>query len=205
MSSPDPIPEQGSLDGFADPPPPPRGSGAARVAVGLGGLAALTAASIFTMGGAFVATIGMLVASAAATRRKRPLTRRASWIGAVAAAGVAILVATAVTFSAMPAGSVTKIRRAVDSAQAASRNEPPPAWLERMAPGEMARARVRQNAVSPTFSIAFTLWATAMGGVLTWAIFSMMIGTLGWGAGLLLAFAFTGRWIAGSRTLPRPA
>jgi hypothetical protein len=173
--------------------------------VGLAGLAALVAASMFTMGGAFVATVGMLVASAVATRRKRPLTRRATWIGAVMATGVAILVVTAVTVSAMPAGSLAQLRRGIDSSSAAGRNTPPPAWLDRIAPEAAARSRAQQVRLGPTFSRAVELWTAAMGTVLLVVFFSVIIGTLGWGAGLLLAFAFTGRWISGAGTLPHPA
>jgi hypothetical protein len=90
---------------------------------------------------------------------------------------------------------------AFDSATVASKKTPPPAWMERIAPGADATSRAQQAALGPTITRGLAIWGAAMGGILALAIISSMIGTLGWAAGLLLAFAFTGRWIAGSRAV----
>jgi hypothetical protein len=100
-------------------------------------------------------------------------------------------------FVTLPAGSAGKIKRVMDSTSVANSKAPPPAWLERMAPEAAARSRAQQQMLNPTVNRALALWTTVMGGTFVWAILSILIGTLGWGAGLLLAFAFTGRWISG--------
>ena len=46
------------------------------------------------------------------------------------------------------------------------------------------------------------VWAAAMGVVFVWAVVSTIVGTLGWGAGLLLAFGLTGRWIGARPSIP---
>jgi hypothetical protein len=197
MSSFSPIAGHDLSGAPADPVATSRASTVMRVAVGLAGIVALAGASILTQRGALVAPVGMLVASAIASRRKRPLTRRASWLGAVVGVGVAIAVVVGLVFVTLPAGSAGKIKRVMDSTSVANSKAPPPAWLERMAPEAAARSRAQQQMLNPTVNRALALWTTVMGGTFVWAILSILIGTLGWGAGLLLAFAFTGRWISG--------
>ena len=173
---------------------PERAGAVFRVAAALVGLAALLATSLVTAGGAFVGVVGMTVAYAIAKRRGRPLTRGASWIGAVAASGLAILVVAALTFSLLPPGTLTTIQRGYDSAMVANRTAPPPPWLERIAPGSSTRAR-SPLAAHPGLEKGINMWSAVMGGMLFWAISSVFVGTLGWACGVLLAFALAGRWL----------
>jgi hypothetical protein len=58
--------------------------------------------------------------------------------------------------------------------------------------------------MGPKLTRGLAIWGLVVGGTIGWATISIMIGTIGWGAGLLLAFAFTGRWI-GAGAVARPA
>jgi hypothetical protein len=181
--------------------PPERAGAVFRVAAALVGLCALLVASLLTAGGAFVAIVGMVVAYSIAKRRQRPLTRAASWVGAVGASGVAIFIVASLTFYLMPNGTVAAMKHSYDSTMAVSRSAPPPPWVERMAPGSTARANARPFAAHPAIERGFTVWMGAMSGVMIWAMTSIFIGTAGWLCGLLLAFALTGSWLPRGATL----
>ena len=78
---------------------------------------------------------------------------------------------------------------AADSSSAVAAKEPPPAWLDRLAPGY----RVQQARMAPS-SRAFAV-ATAIFGVgFALTFFATLYGTLGWGAGMLLGLAIRGSW-----------
>jgi hypothetical protein len=202
MSFPDPSAEQISLEP-AEWGPPSRAGGLARIALGVCGLAALAGTSVITMGGALVAVIGVLVAGVVAVRRGRTLGRRASWVAAVAAVGVALLVVAGFTVATSSARHRAQFMRTLDSASVESKKAPPPAWMERMAPGADASSRAQEAMMGPKLSRGVAIWGAVVGGSMAWVMISVMIGTLGWGAGLLLAFAFTGRWI-GAGAVVRP-
>ena len=186
------------------PAAPPTAGIAMRIAMGLIGAIALVAASVFTAGGAFAGAVGILIAFAIAKRRGRRLTRWGSWFGAVGTVAVALLVAMTVVFARLPAGSVDRFQRSMDSVSAAQKQQPPPAWLERIAPGSTAASRARRSALPPGAHDAIRVWSELRGGAIVGAVLSVLFGTVGWMPGLLLALAFSGRWI-GSRYSPAPA
>jgi predicted PurR-regulated permease PerM len=165
-----------------------------RAIAGLAGMLMLGVFATFTAGLALAAPIGMLGAGAVARHQRVPLTRGASWLGAA----IAVLATLLLLFGAFallsPPGTFANFRQSYDSVSAASRNTPPPAWIERFAPGA---SRARSNAVTVGMqnSPAFTLWAAVVGGVLGCSMVAAFVGTLGWAAGLLLAYAMYGSWI----------
>jgi hypothetical protein len=160
------------------------------------GTLALGAAASATWGAALLAPIGMLLAAAVARRRRRPLTRGASWIGAVAAVTAAIIVAVGIVLALTPPGTLAQIQRSADSASAA-RADRSPVWVERMkrGAGSAATDTVTARLIR---SRAFVVWTGVMGGVLAVSVLGTIIGTLGWVAALPLAYALRGRWLSGS-------
>jgi hypothetical protein len=167
-----------------------------RVVAGCGGTLALLIAAVFTGGGALLAPIGMAVAAAIARRRHDALSRRASWLGAVLAVGVVLIVIGSVVVASAPTGTFAQVQHSADSASAMAK---PPAWLERVAPGASApAAQVRPHG---TWGRALSIWTMVTGGLIGCAILAALIGTLGWLASLPLAYALTGGWLGaeGSR------
>jgi hypothetical protein len=166
-----------------------------RIVAGVAGLAALLLAASFTFGGALVAAIGIGVGSAIARERGRRLTRASSWTAAVVAVGVVVIGFFGVEGARLDAGAVRRFRQTMDSSE--SHRPPPPAWLERIAPGAAARASAR-GPTDPTVETAFGVWAIVVGTAFAGGMMACLIGTVGWLATLPLGYALTGRWI-GSR------
>ncbi len=177
------------------PVPAPRRADGRRIVAGVAGVAALLLAALFTFGGALVAAIGIGVGSAIARERGRRLTRASSWVAAVTAVGIVLIGFFGFEAARMDAGAVRQFRQTMDSSEA--HRPPPPAWLERIAPGTAARASVRSPA-NPTVEAAFGVWAMVVGTVFGAGIVACFAGTVGWLATLPLAYALTGSWI-GSR------
>jgi hypothetical protein len=169
---------------------------AKRIVAGVAGVAALLLAASFTFGGALVAAIGIGVGSAIARERGRRLTRGSSWVAAVVAVGVVVIGFFGFQAARMDAGAVRQFRHAMDSSEA--HPTPPPAWLERIAPGTAARASARKTPANATVQAAFGVWAIVVGTMLVAAVFACFVGTVGWLATLPVGYAVTGRWI-GSR------
>jgi hypothetical protein len=182
-------------------PPAPSGERprAKRLVAGVAGVAALLLAASFTFGGALVAAIGIGVGSAIARERGRRLTRGSSWVAAVVAVGLVVVGFFGIQAARTDAGTIKRFRDAMDSS--ATHPTPPPAWLERIAPGAAARASARRTPANATVQTAFGVWAIVVGTALVAAVIACFVGTVGWLATLPLGYAFTGRWI-GSRAPP---
>jgi hypothetical protein len=163
----------------------------ARIVAALLGIVALVITAIVTGGGTVGALLGVAVAAIIASKQRRGLTRRASWLGAVIGSGVALACVGAMLFGALPRGSYAQIQRSVDSASATAK---PPAWLERVAPGSGATV-VKQPKPASGFARAFQLWASITGVVIALAFFAAIVGSLGWLVTLPLAFAWRGQWL----------
>ncbi len=168
-----------------------------QIAAGVVGIIALGVAARYTFGGVLIAPLGMTIASWFARRRGRQLSRSASWVAAVVAPGVVMLVLAGFAATQMPAGSWSKIQKVADSTKV--HRQPPPAWLERIAPGSTARANAQQVSLGP----AATVWFALVGAMFGVGMVSGLVGTAGWLATMPLAYAITGRWI-GSRPRDPP-
>jgi hypothetical protein len=175
------------------PARPMRSWNALRVIAAIAGVAVLVAASVFTLGLALLAPLGMLGARYVARRQKSAFTLGTSWLGASLFVALAMTIIGGVAVSQLPSRMFETIQHSADSASMAKR-PPPPAWFERIAPGAAARARAAPTGPA-NLTRAFTIWAFVVGGVFTVTLFGAVIGTAGWLPGVLLAYAFSGRWI----------
>ncbi len=184
-----------NLDTESSEQQPIRRTKAKRIVAGVAGVAALLLAASFTFGGALVAAIGVGVGSAIARERGRRLTRASSWTAAVVAVGVVVIGFFGIEGARLDAGAVSRFRYTMDSSEA--HPLPPPAWLERIAPGAAARAASRGPA-NTTVETAFGVWAIVVGTAFVGALTACFVGTVGWLATLPIGYAVTGRWI-GSR------
>jgi hypothetical protein len=181
-----------------DDTPPPRGGIAGRVLAGVVGVLLLAGGAVSTLGVALLAPLGMLGAGMIARAKGRPLSRGAAWAGAVTIAVLAFAVAGTVAVARTPAGTFERMRHDADSARKVAATQPPPPWLERIAPGA-AKARQQQQMDSTAARIvgspAFVIWTMIMGGLLTCFVFGGFAGTVGWGGSTLLYYAARGRWL----------
>jgi hypothetical protein len=161
-----------------------------RIVAALLGAVALIITAILTGGGALGAFLGVVAAAMIARKQRRGLSRRASWVGAVAGSAVVLVGLSAWMFSALPRGSYAQIQRSADSASA---NSKPPAWLGRVAPN--AGAPALKPDPKSGLGKGFQLWATITGGVMALAMFAAIVGSVGWLVTLPLAFAWRGQWL----------
>lgn len=161
----------------------------------MAGVAMLIAVSVVTLGLALLAPVGMIVARIVARREQTPLTFFTSWLGASFGVCGALIVVALVLLALLPSGAVANFRRAADSVSTSSARQPPPAWLERISPGSIARARASQARQSSSTVRGFTIASTVLGVVVVYSLLAMLIGTAGWVPSLLLTYAFSGQWI----------
>jgi len=160
-----------------------------QIIAGVGGTLALAVAARYTFGGALIAASGMAIAGLIARRRRRPLSRPGSWVGAVAAVAVALVLLVGGGLTMAPKGTLSGIKRAMDTTKV--EQKPPPAWLERLAPGAAARA----NRPPIQLGEGFEIWALVMGSLIGIGMLAGFVGSVGWVASLPLAYAITGHWI----------
>jgi hypothetical protein len=178
--------------------PEPLASHVSRAFVAIAGGALLITAAVFTFGLALLAPIGMIAARYIVRRQNSSLTLGTSWLGAASSVAITLVAVVLFLVTQMPKGTFATIQHGADSASVASAKRPPPAWLERVAPGVTARTRAKPVAGNGVVTHAFTVWTLVVGGVFAYTMFAVVIGTAGWVPSLLLSFAFTGRWIPSS-------
>ena len=171
----------------------------ARVAAFVAGVVVLISGIVVSLGAVVLAPIGMAAAAHVQRRRGHPLTRGGYWIAAFSSMAIVILVVTGALLSMAPKGTVANVMHAADSSSAVAAKQPPPAWLERLAPGY----RVQQARMEPS-SRLFAVITAIFGIGFAVTTFATMYGTLGWGAGMLLGLAGQGRW-PGSSPAPQEA
>jgi hypothetical protein len=161
----------------------------ARLAAFVAGAVLLVGGVVVSLGGILLAPIGMAVAAYVQRRRGHSLTRGGHWIAACSSMAIAILIAAGALLSMTPKGTVANVVHAADSSSAVAAKQPPPAWLERIAPGY----RVQQARMEPSSRLIAVLSAIfGIGFAVTF--FATVYGSLGWGAGMLLGLAAQGRW-----------
>jgi len=99
---------------------------------------------------------------------------------------VVLLAASGAFYALVPQKALDSARQESDSINAAALKKPPPAWLERLAPGYRQAATTKP---SPAMERVGTIFGLAVVVVL----FALLLGTLSWGAGMLLGLSLTGR------------
>jgi hypothetical protein len=101
---------------------------------------------------------------------------------------IVVLAIGGVFFAAVPRAALDGAQHAVDSTNAASAKQQPPAWVERLYP--QYRGATANAKPSPVM-----IWLAAIFGVGIVVTFcATLLGTLSWGAGMLLGLAAAGRW-----------
>lgn len=160
-----------------------------RAAAFVAGAVVLLGGVVVSLGGVVLAPLGMAVAAYVQRRRGRALTRGGHWIAACSSMAIAVAIAAGALLGATPKGTLANVMHAADSSSAVAAKEPPPAWLDRLAPGY----RVQQSRMAPS-SRAFAVAAAIFGVGFALTFFATLYGTLGWGAGMLLGLAIRGSW-----------
>ena len=191
------LPSEPELSASAAPVALPAAGQGARGLALVAGLGALGLLTVGTLGFVLLALLGMGVAWAVAHRRGRPLTRGAGWWGASLAVALGCAAIMAFGMASMSPGTIAQMQQSSDSAVAASPPPELPEWLQRLDPTAGAKAAQRPDSTMERFfrSPAFLIWTGAMSTLLASAVLGALVGTLGWGAGLLLVFGATGRWL----------
>jgi hypothetical protein len=166
-----------------------------RVLAAITGVAMLITVSVFSLGLALLAPVGMIVARRFARREQSPLTFFTSWLGAAFGVCAALIVVAVVVVAMLPSGTIVGIGKTADSLSTASNKQSPPAWLEKMYPGSTSRARASQGNASAPMVRTVVVASQVAGVVMLYSLLAMVIGTAGWVPSLLLTYAFSGRWL----------
>jgi hypothetical protein len=169
--------------------PDQEGNLIARIVAFLGGALVMLVGAPFSLGASLLAPIAMVIGSAVWRQRGRTLSMVGHWLAAVCGAAVVFLLFAGALTTLMPKGSWSKLTLIADSAQKASANQPPPAWLERIAPG----AAAKRAAAKPTSERAQKV-SLAFGAAFALFFFVGFYGSLAWAAGMLLGYGVNGRW-----------
>jgi hypothetical protein len=159
----------------------------ARVAAFLGGLCILLVAVVFSLGSALFAPLGMLIVAKVQHSRGRALSVLGHWLAAVASVMILFSLLGTIGASVVPKAAFDKFRRDSDSLSA---KQPPPAWIERMAPGTTKRIAESKRKESPR---AQTL-GMAFGAAFVVIFFGLVFGSLGWVGGALIGMGVKGYW-----------
>lgn len=160
-----------------------------RLAALAAGLLLLAVGAFISLGAVLLAPVGMLIASRVQRARGRVLTRSQGWVVGAATVMLALLVAGGLVAAAVPRDAWRRVGEVADSASVAAAKEPPPAWLERIAPGATQQA-AQAPPMSPTLERALMVWSIAFAVGLLGATF----GTVGWAGGMLVGYGAAGRW-----------
>jgi hypothetical protein len=160
----------------------------ARLVAGAGGFVVLVAATLLSVGMGLIALLGMAVVAIVQRKRGRALTRSGHWVTACATIAAVLLIGGGAILVSAPQGALVAVRQSMDSSSTASTKQAPPAWMKRVYP-QYSQAAVNAKP-SPTM-----MWMTLiLGAGMVITCFATLLGTLSWGAGMLLGLAFIGRW-----------
>lgn len=165
-----------------------------RVIAGVAGALTLLLGTLVTAGAALAGAVGIGLVAIVMRSRRRRLTRLTAWLSAVAAAVLYTAVGAALLFQRLPDDVMAQARAAADSASAA---QVAPAWIERMAPGTTERIRT-PTAMDDMISRVSGFYGALIGVAIVASIF----GSIAWGGVMLLALAFTGRWLQSPVAVP---
>ncbi|MBW8770078.1 MAG: hypothetical protein JF589_10000 [Gemmatimonadetes bacterium] len=167
----------------------PKSSALLRLIAGVGGLAVLTGAALMSFGTVVIVLIGMAVVAGVQRKRGRALTRSGHWVAACATMAVVLLAISGALFAYVPRGAMDAAKQSMDSSSAVAAKRPAPAWVQRLYP------QYAQQAAANTKPSPAMVWASMIIGIgIAVAFFATLLGTLSWGAGMLLGLAFFGRW-----------
>lgn len=167
----------------------PKSSAIVRLVAAVGGLAVLACAALVSFGTVVIALIGMAVVGGVQRKRGRALTRAGHWVTACATMAVVLLAISGALFSYVPRGALKAAQQSMDSSSAVAAKQPPPAWVQRLYP------QYSQQAAANTKPSPAMVWASMILGVgIAVSFFAALLGTLSWGAGMLLGLALWGRW-----------
>jgi hypothetical protein len=167
----------------------PKSGAGARVAAFVAGLLVLLCGAVISLGVVVLAPVGMAIVGYVQRRRGHPLTRGGHWIAASASITLALLMAGGAFVAATPPGAIRSVMNAADSASAVAAKEPPPAWLEKLGPG-FSQSNARMTSTSGVAALI----GAVIGIGFALGLVSALYGSFGWGAGMLLGLAVTGRW-----------
>lgn len=93
------------------------------------------------------------------------------------------------TWASLPTGSMEHFQYTADSVSAVNQKKPPPAWVERIAPGTSARAA--QGPPTPkSLRTPLLIWGVGVGILFVAALG----GSIAWAGAMLCGFAIRGRW-----------
>jgi hypothetical protein len=169
-------------------PREPKSGALVRLAAAVGGLVVLVCAGLVTVGAVVIVLIAMAVVGGVQRKNGRALTRTGHWVTACSTIALLILLFVGTVFAVMPHGTMGNAKHAMDSTNAVAAKQQPPAWMRRLYP------QYSQAATSSKPSQAMVWISMIIGGGFTVSIFSALLGTLSWGAGMLLGLAVVGRW-----------
>ena len=168
----------------------PKSGALVRLIAGVGGVAVLAGTALMSFGTVSIVLIGMAVVAGVQRKRGRALTRSGHWVAACATMAVVLLAISGALFAYVPRGAMDAAKQAMDSSSAASAKQPPPAWVQRLYPQYAQQIAANRKPPSPVM-----VWASMIIGVgIVVSFFATLLGTMSWGAGMLLGLAFIGRW-----------
>ena len=178
------------------------GSVAARVLAGIVGGVALITLGVFSLGTVLIAPIGMALMAMILQRRGKHMSMLASWIGAVGASS--LLVAGLFAFGATrsKAFNIGQLLRTTDSVSIAQQDKPPPEWLEKVAPGTAVTQRRQRMLLGEKGTRGLAHGSMVVGLLLGVELLGMLAGSIGWAFGMLMGYAFKGRWPGQHQELP---
>jgi len=168
----------------------PHAGAVARVFAFIAAAIVLLVGTVFSVGAAVAAPVAMAVAAWLWRRRGKRLPAIGHWAAAMCGVVVAVVIYAGLVSALVPSATWTQIQHAADSAQTASSRTPPPAWLDRIAPGmaqQQAASRADQSDRAKSMLMAFGLGMMAI-------MFGLFFGTIGWVAGMLFGLSVNGRW-----------
>ena len=160
-----------------------------RIVSGIGGVAVLLVSALFSLGASLGAPIGVFVAHRRARNTGRPVTRTASWLSAILASTILLVVGLIALMFLAPPNVWQEIQKGADEARAAQDTVHTPAWVTKAFPRTAQSDSVAKHV---TTTPGFFLVTFAVGVLFTCVFFGALGGTAGWLASELLRYAFWG-------------